>query len=463
MLLVEELVALAIHSSTRWMRRSPAPIFAGQPSAYPPCISHHIAGIAKHRRWGSLHDLVTELYEGRTCCTRYSLTGNEQKDLAVFLLQEWREKADISKWQPEPRIMTVYEIYCNRCPAWRKPVPTQPCRPILPAPTTNPPSTASSSASRSQEAEADRPRTSSAHSSDRTSSSPRRPPTASQEPRSTVHKVEPREPDHSRSRRDIDRRTSDHRPASQHSRRDQSDRSSSRDTHRQSDRPSSHDTHRQSDRPSSRDSHHSTHSTSHSTRREKRGDSPRVSRSHSSGSSKDRPRESREPDKKSPTEKTSRPSESRSRSNKRKSPDPPDKETHEAADDIGPDVILPEHVTRLLEGDTEEPAEIPATKRRKSDSATPPPEEPEHHIPIEVDVIIRTAETVDSQPSLEVEVSEEVPADDAFEADGDSEKIDLSTPMQIPESPAPTAEPSTSTPEPSVSAPEPRYPLQSLR
>ena len=279
-LLVEELVALAIHASTRWMRRSPAPIFAGQTSAYPPCISHHVSDIAKHHRWGSLHDLVTELYEGRTCCTRYSQTGNEQKDLAVFLLQEGREKADISKWQPEPCIMTVYEIYCNRCPAWRKPVPTQPCRPILPVPTTNPPSTASSSASQSQEAEADRQRTSSAHSSDRTSSSPRRPPAASQEPRSTVHKVEPQEPDHSRSRRDIDRRTTDHRPASQHSRRDQSDRSSSRDTHRQS------------DRPSSRDSHHSTHSTSHSTRREKCGDSPRVSRSYSSGSSKDRPRES---------------------------------------------------------------------------------------------------------------------------------------------------------------------------
>ena len=437
------------------MRRSPKPIFSGQPSAFPPCISHHIPGIATYRRWGSLHDLVTELYEGYTCCTRYSLTGKEQKDLAVFLLREWREKADISKWQPEPRTMTVYEIYCNRCPAWRKPVPTQPCRPILHVPTVNPPSTASSSASRSQEAEADRPRTSSAHSSDRTSSSPRRPPTASQEPRSTVHKVEPRESDHSRSRHDIDRRTSSHRPASQHSRRDQSDRSSSRDTHRQSDRPSSRDTHRQSDRPSSRDSHHSTHSTSHSTRREKRGDSPRVSRSHSSGSSKDRPRESRESDKKLPTEKTSRPSESRSRSNKRKSPDPPDKETHEAADDIGPDVILPEHVTRLLEGDAEESAEIPATKRRKSDSATPPPEEPEHHIPIEVDVTIRTAETVDSQPSVEVEVSEEVPADDVFEADGDSEKIDLSTPMQIPESPAPTAEPSTSTPELSVPTPEP--------
>ena len=322
-------------------------------------------------------------------------------------------------------------------------MPTQSCRPILHVPTVNPPSTASSSASRSQEAEADRPRTSSAHSSDRTSSSPRRPPTASQEPRSTVHKVEPRESDHSRSRHDIDRRTSSHRPASQHSRRDQPDRSSSRDTHRQS------------DRPSSRDSHHSTHSTSHSTHREKRGDSPRVSRSHSSGSSKDRPRESRESDKKLPTEKTSRPSESRSRSNKRKSPDPPDKETHEAADDIGPDVILPEHVTRLLEGDAEESAEIPATKRRKSDSATPPPEEPEHHIPIEVDVTIRTAETVDSQPSVEVEVSEEVPADDVFEADGDSEKIDLSTPMQIPESPAPTAEPSTSTPELLVPTPEP--------
>ena len=156
-----------------------------------------------------------------------------------------------------------------------------------------------------------------------------------------------------------------------------------------------------------------------------------------------------------PTEKTSRPSESRSRSNKRKSPDPPDKETHEAADDIGPDVVLPEHVNRLLEGDTVEPAEIPATKRRKSDSATPPPEEPEHHIPIEVDVTIRTEETVDNQPSLEVEVSEEVPADDTFEADGDSEKIDLSTLMQIPESPAPTVEPSTSTPEPLVPTSEP--------
>ena len=226
---MEELVALAIHSSTRWMRRSPKPIFAGQPSAYPPCISHHMPGIAKHRRWGSLHDLVTELYEGRTCCTRYSLVGEEQKDLAVFLLQEWREKADISKWQPEPRIMTVYEIYCNRCPAWRKPVPTQPCRPILPPPTVNPPSTASSSVSRNEGAEADRPRTSSAHSSDRTSSSPRRHPAVSQEPRSTVHKVEPREPDHNRSRRDTDRKTSDHRPASQHSRKDQSDRSSSRD------------------------------------------------------------------------------------------------------------------------------------------------------------------------------------------------------------------------------------------
>ena len=464
---MEELVALAIHSSTRWMRRSPKPIFAGQPSAYPPCISHHMPGIAKYRRWGSLHNLVTELYEGRTCCTRYRLVGEEQKDLAVFLLQEWREKADISKWQPEPRIMTVYEIYCNRCPAWRKPVPTQPCRPILPPPTANPPSTASGSASRSREAEADRPRTSTARSSDRTSSSPRRHPAVSQEPRSTVHKVEPREPDHTRSRRDTDRRTSDHRPAGQHSRKDQPDRSSSRDTHyqsdrsssrdaqRQSDRPSSRDTHRQSNRPSSRDSHHSTPSTSHSTRREKRGDSPRVPRSHSSGSSKDRPRESRESDKKLPTEKASRPSESRSRSNKRKSPDPPDRETQEAADDIGPDVVLPEHVTRLLEGDIVEPAETPATKRRKSDSATPPPEEPEHHVPIEVDVTIRTEETMDRQPSLVVEVSEEVPVDDAFEAGGDSEKIDLSTPMQIPESPAPTAEPSTPTPEPSVPTPEP--------
>ena len=135
--------------------------------------------------------------------------------------------------------MTVYEIYCNRCPAWRKSVPTDRYRPITPGSSVDPPSSASGSAHLSQGAEADRRRTSTAHSSGRTTSSLRRPPTTSQGPCFAVNKPEPQESDRHRSRSDR--------------RKDQSDRSSSRDTH-----------YRQSDRSSSHDSHHSTHHASHS-------------------------------------------------------------------------------------------------------------------------------------------------------------------------------------------------------
>ena len=99
-LLVEELIALAIHTSMQWMRRSEKPTFRDVPSAQSRCISQHVNTIVQHRRWSSLHNLVTELFKGKTCCTTYSITGLEQEDLAVTLLKEWREKANLINWCP---------------------------------------------------------------------------------------------------------------------------------------------------------------------------------------------------------------------------------------------------------------------------------------------------------------------------------------------------------------------------
>ena len=68
-------------------------------------------------------------------------------------------------------------------------------------------------------------------------------------------------------------------------------------------------------------------------------------------------------------------------------------------------------------------------------------------------------ETADSHPSPEAVILEEVSADVIFEAAEDHERIAQSTPMQIPESPAPTAEPPTPAPELSTPAPEPSAPV----
>ena len=151
-LLVEELMALAIHSSIWWMRQSDKPIFKVVPSAQPKCISPHVQTIVRCRCWSSRRNLVTELYEGNTCCTMYTITGKDQQMLMVALLKDWREEANLKKWAPEPRVMTVYEIYCNRCHFWRLPMPSEPYRPITPGSSMNPPPSASGGAQWSQEA-----------------------------------------------------------------------------------------------------------------------------------------------------------------------------------------------------------------------------------------------------------------------------------------------------------------------
>ena len=68
---------------------------------------------------------------------------------------------------------------------------------------------------------------------------------------------------------------------------------------------------------------------------------------------------------------------------KRKSPDPEPKGLPEQEDELECDVDLPDHVTRLLTGESE-PPETPAPKRRKSDSETPPPEDPTIRVSAEV-------------------------------------------------------------------------------
>ena len=68
---------------------------------------------------------------------------------------------------------------------------------------------------------------------------------------------------------------------------------------------------------------------------------------------------------------------------KRKSLDPEPKEPPEQEDELECDVVLPDHVTRLLTGELELPG-IPAPKHRKSDSETPPPEDPIIHMSAEI-------------------------------------------------------------------------------
>ena len=64
-------------------------------------------------------------------------------------------------------------------------------------------------------------------------------------------------------------------------------------------------------------------------------------------------------------------------------PDPEPKEPPEQEDELECDVDLPDHVTRLLTGESELP-ETPAPKRQKSDSETPPPEDPTIRVSAEV-------------------------------------------------------------------------------
>ena len=152
---------------------------------------------------------------------------------------------------------------------------------------------------------------------------------------------------------------------------------------------------------------------------------------------------------------------------KEKSPDPEPKELPEQEDKLECDVVLPDHVTRLLTGEPELPG-TPAPKRRKSDSETPPPEDPIIRVSAEIhaeaemsdasaeppqadDVILK--ETVETPTSSANQPSE----DQARELSQEAEETVTPVPELSPgaeETVTPVSEPSAPTQEPMAAASE---------
>ena len=197
------------------------------------------------------------------------------------------------------------------------------------------------------------------------------------------------------------------------------------------------------------------------------GHSRDSARDSSSESTSDHSRRHREPRSNKPTERSSRKPEPRPKSSKRKSPDPEPKGPLEQEDELDYDEVLPDHVTRLLTGESELP-ETPAPKRRKSDSETPPPEGPTICVSAEVhaeaemsdvsaeppqadDVILK--ETMENPTSSVDQPSE----DQAQEPSQGAEETVTPVPELSPaaqETVTPVVEPSAPTPEPTAAASE---------
>ena len=399
-LTVEELVAYAILSGINTINHANKPVFqllTNQPSARPSCVSHFLPNIIRDRRWTVLDNLATDLFHGKVCCERYTITDEvELARLARILLEDWHETAPLNGFSPAPRKLAIYPVYRKKCLVWRIAPPTEAYHPGPPKiPARAAPAAAGASATpsrarddRSREVEAEGRRSASAPSSDRTTSQPRRSQVFScfrnPRPHAATQETEHRDPDRHRSRSDHERATRS-QDSSHRCREDHSDRKDP--TFKSPGRSSS---------STGRD--HSKTSTRSSSGRSR--DSARDSSSESTG---DPSRKSRVPRSNKPTERSSRKPEPRPKSSKRKSPDPEPKGLPEQEDELEYDVDLPDYVTRLLTGESE-PPETPAPKRRKSDSETPPPEDP----------TIRVSAEIHAEAEMSDVSAEPPPADDVF-------------------------------------------------
>ena len=455
-LTVEELVAYAIHSGVSTINHAFKPIFqlpGDRPDPRPSCVSHFLPNVIRDRRWNLLDSLATDLFYGRVCCGRYTIcdepdpNGNKELTrLARSLLEDWHETAPLNRFSPAPCKLAVYPVYRKKCSEWRITPPTdayQPGPSKAPAAAARAPAaTVRAPDNRSREVEAEGRRSASAPLSDRTTSQPRRPHVYSSfwnpRPRTAAQDMEHWDPDRHRSRSDHERDTRS-RDSSPRYQRDHSDRSTGRD-----------------------------HSRDHSKT------STRSTSSCSRESTSDHSRRDRESSSNKPTEKSSRKPELQPKSSKRKSPDPEPKEPPEQEDELEFDVDLPDHITRLLTGE-QEPPETPVPKRQKSDSETPPPEDPTIHISAEVhaeaemsdasaeppqadDVTLK--ETVETSTSVVDQPSEDQAQELSQEAQETVTPIpELSQEAQetvtpIPEPLAPTQEPMATASESNESAAE---------
>ena len=128
-LTVEELVAYAILSGVNTINHANKPVFqllTNQPSARPSCVSHFLPNIIRNRRWTLLDSLATDLFHGKVCCERYTITDDvELARLARILLEDWHETAPLSGFSPAPRRLAVYPVYRKKCLVWRIAPPTE--------------------------------------------------------------------------------------------------------------------------------------------------------------------------------------------------------------------------------------------------------------------------------------------------------------------------------------------------
>ena len=126
-LTVEELVAYAIFSGVNTINHANKPIFqqlGDQPSARPSCVSHFLPNIIRDRRWTLLDNLATDLFYGKVCCERYTISDRELTRLARILLEDWHETTSLNRFSPAPRKLAVYPVYRKKCSVWRIPPPT---------------------------------------------------------------------------------------------------------------------------------------------------------------------------------------------------------------------------------------------------------------------------------------------------------------------------------------------------
>ena len=283
--------------------------------------------------------------------------------------------------------------------------------------------------------EAEGQRSASAPSSDRTTSQPRRSQVFScfrnPRPHAATQETEHRDFDRHRSRSDHERDTRS-QDSSPHCRKDHSDHPRRDPTFKSPSRSSS-----------STGKDHSKTSTRSSSGRSR--DSARDS---SSESTSDHSCRHRKPRSNKPIERSScKPR----KSSKRKSPDPEPKGLPEQEDELECDVDLPDHVTRLLTGESE-PPETPAPKRRKSDSETPLPEDPTVCVSAEVH-----AEAEMSDVSAEPPQADDVILQETME--NPTSSVDQPTEDQAPEPSQGAEETVMPVPELSPQLRRPLYPL----
>ena len=245
-LTVEELVAYAIFSGVNTINHANKPIFQlprDRPNPRLSCVSHFLPNIIRNRRWSLLDSLATDLFYGKVCCGRYTISNEPNSNgireltrLARILLEDWHETASLHRFSPAPRRLAVYPVYRKKCSEWKIPSPTDAYHP---GPSKTPAAAAAAAAGapaatdrahddRSREVEAEGRRSASAPSSDRTTSQPRRSQVFScfrnPRPHAATQETEHRDSDRHRSRSDHERDTRS-RDSSPRYREDHSDRS----------------------------------------------------------------------------------------------------------------------------------------------------------------------------------------------------------------------------------------------